>query len=79
MRTNIVLNENLMQEASKYSSTKTKKALVEEALQTFVKVKAEERRRETYRDRLKQLQAKLRGIRLRTSPADILREDRDTR
>lgn len=36
MRTNIVLNANLVKEAFKYSKVKTKKDLVETALKEFV-------------------------------------------
>lgn len=36
MRTNIVLNDNLVKEAFKYSKVKTKKDLVETALKEFV-------------------------------------------
>ena len=77
MRTNIVLNEDLLREAMRYSQARTRRALVEEALATFVAVKAEEQRRTTYRERLRRLESKLRGLRLRESPADLLRADRD--
>ncbi|MDA0738109.1 MAG: type II toxin-antitoxin system VapB family antitoxin [Nitrospirae bacterium] len=36
MRTNIVLDENLVQEAFKYAAGKTKRELVNQALQEFV-------------------------------------------
>lgn len=36
MRTNIVLDDRLVKEAFKYSKAKTKKALIEIALQEFV-------------------------------------------
>jgi Arc/MetJ family transcription regulator len=77
MRTNIVLNDDLMQEAMHFTSAKSKRALIEEALRTFVEVKAAERQRETYQERLQRLDAKLRNLRLRQSPAEILRADRD--
>jgi len=77
MRTNIVLNEDLLREAMRYSHARTRRALVEEALATFVAVKAEEQRRATYGERLRRLESKLRGLRLRESPADLLRADRD--
>jgi len=65
MRTNIVLNEDLVREAMRYSKARTRRALVEEALETFVAVKAEERRRVTYAERVRGLQARLDGLRLR--------------
>jgi Arc/MetJ family transcription regulator len=77
MRTNIVLNEDLLREAMQYSRARTKRAVVEEALETFVAVKAEQRRRATYTERVRGLQAKLVDVRLRRRPSDVLREDRD--
>ncbi len=39
MRTNIVLDEALVKEAFRYSSTKTKKDLVNEALRELIRVR----------------------------------------
>jgi Arc/MetJ family transcription regulator len=39
MRTNIELNEDLLAEAQKYSTAKTKRAVVEEALSAFTAMK----------------------------------------
>ncbi len=36
MRTNIVLDDNLVEEAFKYSKAKTKKELIHEALREFI-------------------------------------------
>lgn len=77
MRTNIVLNDDLVREAMQYSTARTRRALVEEALATYVAVKAEERRRATYRERLRILETRLRDVRLRERPADLLRADRE--
>jgi Arc/MetJ family transcription regulator len=77
MRTNIVLDEDLVREAMRYSRGRTRRALVEEALQTFVAVKAEERRRATYAERVRGLQVRLGELRLRRRPSDVLREDRE--
>ncbi len=79
MRTNIVLNDELVKEAMRYATGNSKRALIEEALATFVEVKAAERRRAKYRARLRGLQVKLQDLRLRESPADVLRADRDRR
>ena len=79
MRTNIILNDDLVQEAMRYTNARTKRALIDEALRTFVTVKADERRRATYRNRLRRLQEKLDEIRLRESPKEVLRADRDRR
>ena len=77
MRTNIVLNDDLLREAMRHSRARTKRALVEEALATFVAVKGAEARRATYRDRLQRLESKLQGLRLRKRPSEVLRADRD--
>jgi len=77
MRTNIVLNDDLVREAMQYSRARTRRALVEEALATYVAVKAEERRRATYLERLRSLETRLRDVRLRERPADLLRADRE--
>jgi Arc/MetJ family transcription regulator len=79
MRTNIELNDDLLREARKYSKATSKRALVEEALAAFIAMKAEERRRLTYRDRLHSLRAKTAAVRLRSDTRDILREDRNSR
>jgi Arc/MetJ family transcription regulator len=79
MRTNIVLNDELLEEAMKYSHARSKRGLVEEALATYVAVKDKERRRTTYSERLKQIQAQTRSIRLRSNSHDIVRQDRTSR
>jgi len=56
MRTNIVLNDELLRKAARYGKGRSKRALVEEALETFVAVKSAERRRATYRERLSSLE-----------------------
>lgn len=79
MRTNIELNDELLAEAQKYSRAKSKRALVEEALEAFVKMKAEERRRWTYKERLDGLRTRVMSVRLRSDTREILRKDRDSR
>jgi len=79
MRTNIVLNEELLQEARKYSSASTKRGLVEEALRTFVDVKSSERRREEYATRVADIRKRTSNLRLRKSSSAMLREDRNRR
>ncbi len=41
MRTNIVIDDSLMDEALKYSNNKTKKDTVEEALRLFITMKTQ--------------------------------------
>ena len=79
MRTNIDLNEDLLSEARKYSRAKTKKALVEEALETYIAVKKENYLRHTYKERMDQLRSKMKSVKLRSDTRDILRQDRDSR
>ncbi len=43
MRTNIVINDNLMNEALKLTDFKTKKAVVEEGLKLLVRLKKQEK------------------------------------
>jgi Arc/MetJ family transcription regulator len=76
MRTNVEVDEDLVEEAMRYSSTGTKRGLVAEALKTFVEVKAAERRRSSYVERLASLRTRTSGVRVRKSVTTILREDR---
>jgi Arc/MetJ family transcription regulator len=46
MRTNIVLDDNLLKEAFKYSTTKTKKDLIHEALKELITVRQKKDLRE---------------------------------
>ena len=77
MRTNIVLDDDLLREAMRHSGARTKRALVQEALTTFVRLKSAEARRASYRERLQRLDARLRGLSLRKRPSEVLRADRD--
>jgi Arc/MetJ family transcription regulator len=79
MRTNIELDDDLVAEALKYSKSRTKRALVEEALASFIATRAEEMRRLTYKDRLEAIRAKTRAIRLRSDTREILRDQRERR
>lgn len=77
MRTNIDLDDELVREAMRYAKATTKRALVEEALRTFIDFKTAEERRRTYAERLAGIRSKTGSLRLRKSPSEILREDRD--
>ena len=79
MRTNIELNEDLLEAAQKYSKAKTKRALVEEALATYIAVKQEDERKRAYKDRLSALRNRLAGVKLRTDSREIVRQDRNSR
>ena len=77
MRTNIDLDDELVEEAMRYSTARTKRALVEEALRTLVDVRTAQLRRSSYKDRLASIQARTSGLRLQNGVTDILREDRN--
>ena len=77
MRTNIDINDELLREAKRYARARTKKEIVEEALQVFVESKALEARRITYGERIKSFDAKTARLTLRESPLEILRKDRE--
>ena len=79
MRTNIELDDDLLAEAAKYTSTRSKKGLVQEALSMYVAVKREERRRMTYRERLQKVRAQTGHLRGRGEAHALIRRDRDTR
>lgn len=79
MRTNIELSDELIAEAGRYARGKTKKAIVEEALKSFIASKTEEARRRSYGERLRALEQRTASLTLRASPADLLRADRDRR
>lgn len=79
MRTNIDLDETLLAEAAKYSTSRSKRRLIHEALATFVAVKAEERRRSSYRERLEQVRGRVADKHLRSDLRDLVRSDRDSR
>jgi len=67
MRKNIDLSDKLNPGDGRHTRGKTKKAIVEEA------------RRRGYGERLRSLENRAASLALRTSPADLLRADRDRR
>ena len=77
MRTNIVLDDELVAEAMRLSAAKSKRAVVEEALRTFVALRSGEEKRRRYKERLRRLEKRLAGLQLQQSPTGVLRADRD--
>lgn len=77
MRTNIVLEDELMQEAMSYSQARSKRALVEEALQTYVIVRRNEELRANYREELAKVRKRCAGITLRTPSHELIKNDRE--
>lgn len=60
----------------KYTTARSKRAVVREALATYVAVKAEEQRAANYRERLVAVRRQVAGI-TRTPVLKILRADRE--
>lgn len=77
MRTNVVLNDELVEEAMKFSTARNRSALIEEALRVFVQSRSAERKKARYERRLLELRQQLGGVELRESAQDIVRRDRD--
>ena len=78
MRTNIDLDDNLVERALACSDARTKRAVVDEALRTFIHVKEEERRRRTYAERFEALRPRLARIQVSEPPSQIIRRARET-
>jgi len=76
MRAHIVLDDGLLREATRHSQARTKRALVHEALTTFVRVKSAETRRAGYRERPLRLDSRVRGLSLRERPSEVLKSVR---
>ena len=79
MRTNIVLDDDLLAEAMKYSAARTKRAVVREALAVYVAAKAGEQRTSSYRERLSNVRRRLADVSLRKAASELVREERDGR
>lgn len=71
------LRPELLDEAMKYAGVRSKRAVVHEALATYVAVKSEEQRRAVYRDRLTDLRARLLEGPRRTPVQKLIRADRE--
>jgi Bacterial antitoxin of type II TA system, VapB len=71
------INSELLQEAARYTKATSKTALIEEALLVFVRVKAEERKRQGYAEKLRALEVRLsKQAPMRQGAREILRSDR---
>lgn len=77
MRTNVHLDEELLQAAMRLAGAKTKRATLDQALRFFVERRNADRDLETYRERLKRVQAKTAGLRFDDSATDLVRQDRE--
>lgn len=79
MRTNIHLDDELLRRAATYSTARSKRALVHEALGVYVVTKDAERKRASYGERLGILRTQLAGVRVRMPACEIVRADRERR
>jgi len=77
MRTNIMLDPLLITQAMALSDCKTKRAIVEEALRTFIAVKKAKRKTMCYQDKLESIRLRLKDYTASESVIDVLRRDRD--
>ena len=77
MRMNIVLDDDLMAEAMKHSGSRSKSAVVSDALATYVQVKANRQHLPTYQDRLTAVRQRATDVPLLTSSMKVLRSDRN--
>ena len=77
MRTNVHLDEELLQAAMRLAGAKTKRAMLDQALRFFVERKNADRDLESYHERLKRVQAKTAGLRFEDSATDLVRQDRE--
>lgn len=59
------------------AGAKSKRAMLDQALRFFVERKIADRDLESYRERLKRVQAKTAGLRFDESATDLVREDRE--
>ena len=79
MRTNIHLDDELLKRAAQYSTTRSKRALVHEALGVYVVTKDAERKRASYGERLGKLRTQLASVRVKTPAHELVRADRERR
>jgi Arc/MetJ family transcription regulator len=79
MRTNIVLDDELLRRAQKFTSARTKRGVIDEALRTFVDVKEREMLGASLRERLAGLRRQLAGRQLGPTSVELIRRDRDSR
>ena len=77
MRTNIVLDDELMGEAMRYAHSRSKRGVVQEALATYVATKRAEARRASYSERLAALRRRVGAERMSESSAAVIRRDRE--
>lgn len=71
------LDDEVLREAMRLAGAKTKRAMLDQALRFFVERKTAERELESYRERLKRVQAKTADLHFAESAAELVRADRE--
>lgn len=79
MRTNIVLDPDLLAAAGRYARATTKKGIVEEALRTFVEVRAAAARAAAYEARVEALRRRTADLDPGFSAHAFIRSERESR
>lgn len=74
MRTNIELDDDLIREARKYSTARTKRALIEEALRTLIETKSLDQRRKEHDRRSAEIREITKKLKIGSTSAMILRD-----
>ena len=77
MRTNVIINDDLLKEALNYVKVKTKSALIEMALKALIETKSKELRDKNYTQRLHEIQNKLANTKFRENSSSIIKKDRE--
>lgn len=77
MRTNVIINDDLLKEALNYVKVKTKSALIEMALKALIETKSKELKDKNYTQRLHEIQNKLANTKFRESSSSIIKKDRE--
>ena len=73
----VELDDDLLAKAMQYSTARTKRAVVHEALAAYITGKAEQQRIASYRKRLAPLRERLAKAPIRTSAHTLVRADRN--
>ncbi len=76
LRASVIINADLLAEAAKYAGARSKSALIEQALKTYVELMSREDKSSAYRKQAAKLQSRLAGIVLRESAHELIRSDR---
>jgi Arc/MetJ family transcription regulator len=74
MRTNIELDDDLIREARKYSTARTKRALIEEALRALIETKSLDQRRKEHDRRSAEIREITKKLKIGSTSAMILRD-----